>query len=104
MATSTVPAIIMDDSEKNQDCEMPQGNSLPIERPAQAATDPYPEHPKSIGDEETHGQSCQGLPAEDRMVPGRVQVLSRFTTRSSATPTPPPDGGVAAWMCGMYKK
>lgn len=101
MAISTVPAMTMGDSEKNQDCGMPQGNSLPIEGPAQAATDPYPEHPKPIGDEETHGQTCQRLPAEDRMLPGRGQVLSRLTSRASATPTPPPDGGFAAWMCGV---
>ncbi|KAK2045098.1 major facilitator superfamily transporter [Colletotrichum somersetense] len=30
--------------------------------------------------------------------PGAGRVLSRATSSSSATPSPPPDGGVAAWM------
>ncbi|KAG6362964.1 hypothetical protein INS49_008059 [Diaporthe citri] len=36
---------------------------------------------------------------EHHMYVGGEKVLSRFTSRSSTTPTPPPDGGFSAWMC-----
>ena len=40
------------------------------------------------------------IPPEDGL-PSRI--LSRISSRASANPDPPPDGGTRAWMCGMYE-
>lgn len=72
-----------------------------MEGTVQAA--PYSENevPNSSHGEGRFEQTYQQEPAARHPVHDRGQVLSRLTSRSSTTPTPPPDGGFAAWMCGM---
>lgn len=103
LAMAAIPTVPIDGPEKSQQYELPQGGSLPIEGDTQAATDSYPELPSSSGGEDSYGQACQQASVEGHSAHDKKQCLSRFVSRSSTMPTPPPDGGFAAWMCGTYK-